>query len=173
MFKKIGENSYQLCWMFRKALMIVTVARKGTKRRRSPGWHGISGHCQRDFTILAGDQFIRLVSGLLSKVFQRQTDIIGRFGGEELVILLLDKYPSKARAMAESFRSEVANSVLRIKDEEIRSTVSLGLISCLPRADLSTTEIIEAADRLLYAAKSGGRNRLVVSSLGASIYRLI
>jgi len=114
---------------------------------------------------LAGDEYIRLVSALLSKVFQRQTDIIGRFGGEEFVILLIDKDPSKATAMAESFRKEVANSVLQFKDEEIRTTVSLGLISCLPHEGLSTTAIIEAADQLLYAAKSGGRNRLITSSL--------
>ena len=113
---------------------------------------------------LAGDEYLKLVGTVLLRVFRRDTDIIGRFGGEEFVIVLVDKEPANAASLAESFRQEVADSVLTFKESEIRSTVSIGLTSCLPGAGISLTELLEDADQALYAAKNGGRNRLVISA---------
>lgn len=113
---------------------------------------------------LAGDEYLKLVGTALLKVFRRDTDIIGRFGGEEFVIVLVDKEPENAVTLAESFRQAVADSVLEFKDGKIRSTVSIGLTSCLPGSGVSLAEILEDADQALYAAKNGGRNRLVIST---------
>lgn len=111
---------------------------------------------------LAGDEYLKLVSAALLKVFRRETDIIGRFGGEEFVIVLIDKEPPNAVALAESFRQEVAQSVYPFKESQIRSTVSIGLTWCLPREGISLASLLEDADKALYAAKTSGRNRIVV-----------
>ena len=113
---------------------------------------------------LAGDEYLQMISSLLLKIFRRETDIIARLGGEEFVVVLIDKEPANAIALAESFRHAVERSALRFKENEIRSTVSMGLSSCRPSQGIPLAALLEDADHSLYAAKKGGRNRLVIST---------
>ena len=109
-----------------------------------------------------GDEYLKLFSKCLQKVFKRKTDMIGRYGGEEFVILLPDADRATAIAMAESLRALVAMTPLQFEHSAIQSTTSLGLTHCIPDQGIAAKDLFRVADKALYCAKNTGRNRLVV-----------
>lgn len=114
------------------------------------------------FGHLAGDEYLKLIGQCLQKVFRRETDVVGRYGGDEFVILLPDEDTAAVRELTECFRKEVAGIILDYNGTKIESTVSLGMTCCIPKAGQSPDSLIEQADTALYMAKNAGRNRLVV-----------
>ncbi|MCP3983184.1 MAG: GGDEF domain-containing protein, partial [bacterium] len=108
----------------------------------------------------SGDAVIRAVSDVLTQRL-RVTDEGGRFGGEEF-LLLLGGPASGAEVMAERCRAGVEQLEVQAEDGRvIPVTVSLGVASY--QESMATGEaLVSAADRALYAAKAGGRNRVVV-----------
>lgn len=85
----------------------------------------------------------------------RSSDLLGRWGGEEFMILSLDQSGTQALQMAERLRSELE----KIAFPHVGTvTVSIGVTSYLPGEDLSA--FIKRADKALYAAKAHGRNRV-------------
>lgn len=113
----------------------------------------------------AGDQILIDVAKTLAEQV-RDSDICCRFGGEEFVAILpFTSDPREAQQIAERVRVAVANSTWQGRSV----TISAGVASC----DHQTTEpeaLIDKADRALYAAKRGGKNRVEVS--GTSRRRL-
>ena len=97
----------------------------------------------------------------------RETDFIGRFGGEEFLIVLPETTLEGARAFAEKVRRQIEQLELRIDGGElIRVTVSLGVVSRAEvRGDtrVRARALIAAADEALYAAKNAGRNRVEIA----------
>lgn len=91
---------------------------------------------------------------------QRKIDLVGRLGGEEFAIILPDTDLSEARAFAERLRKAVADNSLRQATAVIDITVSIG-IALLSAVSESPDSVLRDADRALYAAKEGGRNRVV------------
>ena len=115
-----------------------------------------------------GDEILVHVSKLMQD-FGRKTDYIGRFGGEEFVIVLPETTLSEAIAIADRLRIEIEESPFE-RDEgsdPIIITASLG-VSSFPQHGTSSDQLMESADKALYVAKKGGRNR-VISASGASI----
>lgn len=111
----------------------------------------------------AGDEVIRNIASIIRKA-TRETDIAGRYGGEEFVILLPDTPCENAITVAERVRKAVMGALVKYEQHEIKYTCSLGV------ADLqntySTPELwMEAADKALYAAKEGGRNKVIIAPL--------
>ncbi len=106
-----------------------------------------------------GDEVIRRLAGLL-KAVKRESDIAGRYGGEEFGVVLADTDLEGAIIFAERLRSSV--EALRIPSAEgvITFTVSIGLALHDP-AIRDHRAWIEAADQALYRAKREGRNRVV------------
>ena len=103
----------------------------------------------------AGDDCLRAVASAISGML-RDTDVVGRYGGEEFVVLLPDTPGSAATEIAERIRECIWN--LRLTHEKSpvnRVTVSIGVADSRSR-DLDDT--IRAADKLLYIAKRSGRN---------------
>lgn len=96
----------------------------------------------------------------------RDTDIIARYGGEEIAILALQTSVSDASDLAERLRQAVETSIMMPADEDekrpaITITVSIGVAGY----DQQVTDhhvLIERADKALYKAKEGGRNRVIV-----------
>ena len=92
----------------------------------------------------------------------RESDLIGRYGGEEFLALLPMANLDEAQIIAERLRSQVANSLVFQKKYGFGVTVSIGL------AELSLNEteleLIARVDKALYAAKNNGRNRVEVST---------
>ena len=114
-----------------------------------------------------GHQVGDLVLKHLARIFTdalRQTDMVARFGGEEFVILLPHTPETESYALAERLRRTVEKTpfVLGIDgaQKEIPLTVSIGS-SCLLHTGDTAFALLERADKAMYAAKQGGRNRVV------------
>jgi diguanylate cyclase (GGDEF)-like protein len=100
----------------------------------------------------------------MARIFRetlRSLDSAGRYGGEEFLILLGQIDAEHAKQTAERIRSSVARHVFVIGDVSLQVTVSIGVGGLKEESD-SSSEIIGRADRALYAAKAGGRNRVEV-----------
>jgi diguanylate cyclase (GGDEF)-like protein len=110
-----------------------------------------------------GDVVLEGVAELLLRGL-RQTDVGGRFGGEELMVVMTQVASSGAKVMAERWRAAVENSTFRAPDgREMRATLSLGIAE-YSKDFGQPDELIAAADKALYAAKQKGRNRVEVFS---------
>jgi two-component system, cell cycle response regulator len=94
----------------------------------------------------------------------REVDMIGRYGGEEFIVILPEATEAAAVRFAERVREAVEHHVFRIGDKEIRMTVSAGVASASAPDLLQPDELIRRADMALYEAKNVGRNRVVPSS---------
>ncbi len=107
-----------------------------------------------------GDQVIQIVAHILSSII-RPTDILGRYGGEEFCILLPGQGPEKTAMAAERLRIEIesqARETIRTT-QGINITMSFGT-SCLSLGATDGLELVDQADKALYAAKQGGRNQV-------------
>lgn len=108
------------------------------------------------------DDALRAVADVLRSRI-RIMDVLARFGGDEFVLLLPNTPLAGATALAERLRTSVAQSRLGAASPgEI--TLSIGLASMPEQPVRAPDDLVEAADRALYAAKDGGRNRCVVAS---------
>ena len=108
---------------------------------------------------LVGDEVLKMVSRTLSRNM-RPFDIIGRWGGEEFVAIIVNVDLAELRAIAERYRTFVQKSKLKKSFETIRVTVSIGATICRPGDTVKT--LIDRADRLMYQGKEDGRNCVVV-----------
>lgn len=108
---------------------------------------------------LAGDQVIVTLARLLQSRL-RQSDIIGRYGGEEFVVLLKQTTAGQARDLMDVLREDFSRIDFHTSDHCFRCTFSVG-ISAFPR-HASTEPLRLAADQALYRAKALGRNRVEV-----------
>ena len=111
---------------------------------------------------LAGDAMLQGVANIARATF-RHIDFIGRIGGEEFLAILPDSDQDMARAAAERFRSAIATNEFVFGDIRMSVTISIGVVVPNTAATLVTLQdVMNTADRALYAAKHGGRNRVVV-----------
>ena len=108
----------------------------------------------------AGDAILVEVAALLQRAV-RAGDLVGRYGGEEFIVLLTETDDAGAHRVAERIRNAVAQIALPGARGEIRATASIGATSSWPGSEV--TAMITAADDALYRAKSTGRNRTVVA----------
>jgi len=108
-----------------------------------------------------GDTVLRAVSNLLLSGL-RATDIAGRYGGEELMVLLPQNSADGSEVMAERWRAEVEDAVVELPDgREAAVTVSIGIAGFEERFE-TPYDLVAAADSALYLAKQKGRNRVEV-----------
>lgn len=109
-----------------------------------------------------GDQVIHVVAQTLRSMARGQ-DLAGRLGGEEFALLLPATPLAGARAIAERLRQSVQDSVsVQAGDGEVvRFTVSIG-VAALAAQDADFDSLLQRADRALYLAKDGGRNRVAL-----------
>ncbi|GIH98351.1 GGDEF domain-containing protein [Planobispora takensis] len=106
---------------------------------------------------LAGDRVLVRLAELLSAEFHRD-EVVTRHGGEEFVILFPGVSGEQALARTETLRGRVEADSIRVDDHVLSITVSAGVASFAP--GLSCDDLLNAADRALYAAKRAGRNRV-------------
>jgi len=113
---------------------------------------------------LAGDTLLKAVSQVAADGL-RSTDMIGRYGGEEFLVVLPETDISGAASVAEKIRTLVQKTSVPMDDgSQVQVTISIGLASLRdghPRQErLTSRDLIAAADRSLYEAKNSGRNRV-------------
>ncbi|MET4769356.1 diguanylate cyclase (GGDEF)-like protein [Bradyrhizobium elkanii] len=109
----------------------------------------------------AGDQVLVGIAICISDAVRRAGDCPARFGGEEFAVLLPNMTALEAFNLAETIR----NKVQQWCAGELITTVSIGVASMRPTAGQQWSDLIEAADRALYAAKANGRNQSVLATV--------
>ena len=110
------------------------------------------------FGHLAGDDCLVGVARALQERAGRAGELVGRFGGDEFVVLWPGVDATTARQLAEAARESVSVLDLRRDDEAFRVSVSVGGITVVPSAATTAAELIDAADRAMYIVKRAGGN---------------
>jgi diguanylate cyclase (GGDEF)-like protein len=110
----------------------------------------------------AGDECLRQVADVLRRQLQRPGDAVGRYGGDEFVVLLAETDASGGLAVAERMRRAIEDLDLRWGPdaEKERITISVGAATTIPSPQENATSLVAAADRALAVAKRNGRNRV-------------
>lgn len=110
---------------------------------------------------LSGDDCLVLVANLIAANVNRPGDIAARYGGEEFVVLLPDTELAGAVMVAENIRLSLSNANIQHSASPFGIvTISSGVVSTSRTGEESPKEFLIKADRLLYSAKSQGRNRV-------------
>lgn len=109
---------------------------------------------------MAGDEVIRQTAAVLRGGI-RDTDIPGRYGGEEFVLILIDTKPDSAYILAERLRKKIEALTVKYEDMEIKFTVSLGVSEPLEDCE-NYMKWLGRADNALYVSKESGRNQTTV-----------
>ena len=110
----------------------------------------------------AGDAALRHTAQLLTHHL-RKSDLAARFGGEEFAVILASTEGAGACHLAEKVRGEVERGRLVFDGARLAVTVSVG-VAVWPEDGRDGAALVAAADRALYAAKEGGRNRVVAAA---------
>jgi len=113
----------------------------------------VLGHLHGDRVLIAGVQAMQRCLG--------KGDVLGRFGGEEFVIVLANRSADEAAVLAECVRNEVCKGLAGIVVCRNQVTVSIGLATLAQLREPSVDSLLDAADRAMYEAKARGRNRVV------------
>jgi len=108
------------------------------------------GHLAGDFIL---KEFVKIIKNSI-----RHSDILGRFGGEEFIVLLPNTKISGALKLAQRIKEEVENNVFKFSNKNIKITTSIGITSASLNDSLES--LLERVDEALYDAKRKGRNRI-------------
>jgi diguanylate cyclase (GGDEF)-like protein len=107
----------------------------------------------------AGNRLLRQLAERIQAEL-RYTDVPARYGGDEFVVLLPETPSQGACDVAERIRDSMAAKPLVYDGQQVRSTVSIGVAS-YPEDGHTVDALVARADRALYKAKNGGRNKVV------------
>jgi len=111
------------------------------------------------FGHLAGDQVLKGMAEKMRACY-RDVDILARYGGEEMIMLLPETRGENARLAAERLRSTLENTLFGVGSDEIHITASLGVAVFTGEETIDSDQLVERADQALYRAKAEGRNRV-------------
>ena len=125
-------------------------------------------HFNDSYGHAAGDEALKTVAHIFRKSVRR-SDLVARYGGEEMVIVMPETTLNQARIRLESIRVAVAGEAIKLpkREETVRITVSSG-VACWPTDAENPDDLLHIADARLFHAKALGRNRVVSSSVAAA-----
>ena len=112
----------------------------------------------------AGDKCLKSVAECLESTVKRSGDLIARYGGEEFLVILAETKSENALFVAQSLQDAVERLQLPHSGSLVSGhvTLSIGVASAIPDAEVSHEVLIKQADMALYQAKEEGRNRIVM-----------
>jgi diguanylate cyclase (GGDEF)-like protein len=112
----------------------------------------------------AGDTVLKRLADLMQRATSRAGEMVGRYGGEEFILVLPGASVQSAVRTAERLKDLVNSEGIAHEKSQIGGiiTVSQGVVSLMPDADLTPADIIKRADNALYKAKHEGRNRICI-----------
>jgi diguanylate cyclase (GGDEF)-like protein/PAS domain S-box-containing protein len=144
-FNEIGRREFQRFMRSGSALSVIMLDVDHFKAINDANGHDV------------GDQVL-VVLGQQLRAQLRETDILGRYGGDEFDILLPETDLATALAISERLRQAICDVPIRMGDIEIPVTISQGVVQAVQEMhDLE--DLLKKADEALYAAKSAGRNK--------------
>ena len=113
----------------------------------------------------AGDECLVRVAQAMEETLNRPADLVARYGGEEFIALLVYTDAEGARMLAERMRARIESLRIENRGSAVAPhlTVSLGVATVVPRAAMRPEDLVDLADRALYAAKEKGRNRVATA----------
>jgi two-component system, cell cycle response regulator len=114
---------------------------------------------------LAGDAVLKDLAKMLSAAV-RPYDAVGRYGGEEFIIVLPDCDTEMSRQAAERIRRVVEETPMVAGEADLRITMSFGVAAFHGGTTISADHAVKLADEALYRAKNGGRNRVDLCRIG-------
>jgi diguanylate cyclase (GGDEF)-like protein len=145
------------------------LAKESARARRNGSWistlmidvdhfkrfNDINGHAE-------GDECLKRVANVLKNAVKRPADLLGRYGGEEFIVVLTETDPLGAAKVAETLRTEVqAQNIPYENGKSEVVTISIGSFSSSDEGTQREDVLIKHADLALYKAKKAGRNRVV------------
>jgi diguanylate cyclase (GGDEF)-like protein len=112
----------------------------------------------------AGDNCLKDIAQLIDDCCERPTDVVGRFGGEEFVLILPDTNTDGAQKVAESIRKTILAQNIPYGSQNTNPvTLTLGVVSALGHTIYGIDKLIRDADAALYKGKAQGRNCVVTA----------
>lgn len=114
---------------------------------------------------LFGDHCLRQFARMLQQYFQRPTDVLVRFGGEEFVLISLGVDAAVMQSLLEQFIAALAAQPVQLEQQLSQYTVSIGWICAVPGRDHKMSQWLALADAALYQAKANGRNGAVQAQI--------
>ena len=110
----------------------------------------------------AGDRCLQAVARAAQSALRRPGDLLARYGGEELVVILPNTELAGAILVAQAIQRALADLHIPHADSPVADqvTVSIGVATMLPNPQLESAQLLAAADHGLYSAKESGRNRV-------------
>ncbi len=111
---------------------------------------------------LAGDECLKRVAGVLQNVVRRAGDLAARYGGEEFACILPDTDAEGAMVVANRIMKSLEDlAIAHVRSPSVdHVTMCCGVATLVPEKEQNASELIRVSDRLLYAAKEEGRNRI-------------
>jgi diguanylate cyclase (GGDEF)-like protein len=146
---KYLEADVKRCLRYKKKVSLLFIDVDGFKRINDTFGH------------LAGSQALAEIGQVLKRIV-RETDVVGRYGGDEFVIVLPETPLNGAMAIAERIRKKVEECEFVAQNLSIRLTVSLGVANC-PKHTLTAEGLIKKADAAMYRAKELSKNSIKVA----------
>ncbi|MFQ5407964.1 MAG: GGDEF domain-containing protein, partial [Anaerolineales bacterium] len=151
---EIAEQEFQRARRYKRPLAVIMLDLDHFKRVNDTHGHAV------------GDEVLQAVAQRCRQNL-REIDTLGRYGGEEFLVVMPEVELAHARQAAERLRSCVAGAPLETEIGPVALTISLG-VAVLTAAHADLPPLVKAADAALYAAKEGGRNRVVVAGEGST-----
>ena len=107
-----------------------------------------------------GDYVLRHISDYLNNRLRR-SDVVGRYAGDEFLVLLPDTDLDSAYLVLDMIRKNLKSQTINVNNVDVQVSISLGLVAVRPTEAVSVESLIVEADKKLYEAKVAGRNMLV------------
>jgi diguanylate cyclase (GGDEF)-like protein len=154
-FKEVSEFEWKRCQRSMESFSIILMDIDYFKL-----YNDTYGH-------LAGDACLVQVAQLLMTVGGRAGDLVVRFGGEEFLIMLPTTNGIGAAHVAESVRQRLKECQIPHEASAVQKivTLSMGVVTCVPNAQLQIEDVIQKADEALYESKRLGRDRMTIMTL--------
>lgn len=147
-FNRFALTSYRNCIRHRITMSIILIDIDHFKHINDTHGH------------LFGDQCITSVATILQRYCKRDTDIIGRFGGEEFILMIVGGEVIEHHARVKMIKESIANNVVQENEDSVSMTVSAGILSIKTDFTLDFESMIKLADDQLYLSKRTGRNKI-------------
>ena len=114
-----------------------------------------------------GDEAIKIQARIMKQVFKRETDILGRYGGEEFIVVLSDIEKSQATTQAKALLDKWKDTAIEHAQgaKHLLMSCSIGVVFAESVTDVSIDWLIDEADKALYEAKANGKAQFVITQV--------